>query len=366
MAASKLRARHHARRATGGKRMKDADRRRAPDSADLARADDLLSSSLRALHVSGTLLLRERYASPWAVTIPSAPVLGAMVHARAGTRVVAFHLVEFGHCELRCASGARQLLQAGEMMICFGGQAHRIGDGEPPRAQAVEALLAGEPNAQHPAVTGRPAAVSLICGVFLLEHAVLSPLLEALPALMHASLSRPGELNTLSGIARLMVDEMACGALGGSYVVERLLEVLCAQAVRAYLERAPRQESGWVRAIQDPVVGRAMHAIHAQPGLAWTVSRMARQVAMSPSRFSARFVEALGDSPMSYVAKLRMGLACKMLATSQANIEQIATEVGYESAAAFNRAFRSTLGLPPGAWRAKHIEQASDAAARPS
>jgi AraC-like DNA-binding protein len=324
-----------------------------PDTIDLARADDLLSSSLRSLHVSGTLLLREVYSSPWAVTIPSAQALGPMVQASAGTRVVAFHLVEFGHCEVQTTSGAKELLQAGEMMICFGGEAHRICQGSARSVQPVEALLAGEPNAQHPEATGRPAATSLICGVFLLQYSVLNPLLAALPALMRASLSRPGELTNLSGIARLMVEEMSRTSLGGGYVVERLLEVLCAQAVRAYLESAPRLESGWVRAVQDPVVGRAMNAMHAQPGTAWSVQRLAQQVAMSPSRFAARFVQALGDSPMAYLTKLRMSIACKMLATSQVTVEQIAADVGYESAAAFNRAFKIYLGLPPGAWRAR-------------
>jgi AraC-like DNA-binding protein len=325
----------------------------ATDTNDRDRADDLLSSSLRSLHVSGTLLLREVYAFPWAVKIPAAEVLAPMLHVRAGTRVVAFHLVEFGHCEVRTANGSTEILQAGEMVICFGGEAHRIGEGNPSRAQTVEALLGGKPNAQRPETTGRPAAASLICGVFLLQHSAFNPLLAALPSLMRASLARPGELHHLSGVARLMVEEMGRGALGGSYVVERLLEVLCAQAVRSYLEVAPRHAAGWVRAVQDPVVGRAMTAIHAQPGVGWTVQRLAREVAMSPSRFAARFADALGDSPMAYLAKLRMNVACRMLATSQANIEQIASDVGYESAAAFNRAFRNYLGLPPGAWRTK-------------
>jgi len=141
--------------------------------------------------------------------------------------------------------------------------------------------------------------------------------------------------------------------MGGGYVVERLLEVLCAQAIRAYLQAAPRHAAGWIRAIQDPVVGRAMAAIHARPAVDWSVQRMAQEVSMSPSRFAARFTESLGDSPMAYVTKLRMNVACKILTTSQMRIEQIAIDVGYESAAAFNRAFKSHLGLPPGLWRAR-------------
>lgn len=318
-----------------------------------AHADDLLSDTLRSLHIQGALLLREVYSPPWGVAIPSGEVLAPMLHARPGMRVVAFHLVEFGQCEVQTANGGTELLQAGEMVICFGGQGHRIGEGKPLQVQTVQALMDGAPNSQHPHATGRPAGASLICGVFMLQHTVFNPLLSALPPVMRASLSRPGELHNLSGIARLMVEEIERGACGGGYVVERLLEVLCAQAVRAYVQAAPDHAAGWVRAIQDPVVGRAMAAIHSRPGSHWSVQRLASEVAMSPSRFAARFSDSLGDSPMAYLAKLRMNVACKMLRTSLLGIDQIASEVGYESAAAFNRAFKSHLGLPPGTWRAQ-------------
>jgi AraC-like DNA-binding protein len=324
-------------------------------SRDLTHADDVLSSSLRALHVSGTLLLREAYSSPWAVTIPDAEALRAMFQVKPGTRVVAFHLVEFGHCEVQTAGGAAELLQAGEMMICFGGEAHRICAGQPSQAQTVEALLAGEPNAQHPDASGRPAAAALICGVFFLQHSALNPLLAALPALMRAELSQAGELSNLSGVARLMAQEMSGAAFGRSYVVERLLEVLCAQAIRAYLASAPGNAKGWTRAIQDPIVGRAMAMMHAQPGVDWSIASLAGEVAMSPSRFAARFALAVEDSPMAYLTKLRMAEACRMLASSQVTIEQIASDVGYESAAAFNRTFRKHLGQPPGSWRSREM-----------
>lgn len=323
------------------------------DNAASVRAEDLLSSVLRSLEITGTLLLREIYSAPWAVAIPAADALIPILAIKPGTRVVAFHLVEFGHCEVKTVDGTSEVLQAGEMGICFGGEEHRICEGRPSQVQTVQGLLGGESNSQHPNVTGRSAGASVICGVFLLQHTAFNPLLAALPPLMRASLSRSGELNNLSGIARLMVEENERATMGGGYIVERLLEVLCAQAIRAYLQAAPRNTAGWIRAIQDPVVGRAMAAIHARPAVDWSVQRMAQEVSMSPSRFAARFSESLGDSPMAYVTKLRMNVACKILATSQVRIEQIATDVGYESAAAFNRAFKSHLGLPPGSWRAQ-------------
>ncbi len=99
------------------------------------------------------------------------------------------------------------------------------------------------------------------------------------------------------------------------------------------------------------MVGRAIKAIHQRPGEDWSVPRLANEVAMSPSRFAARFSLALGDSPMAYVAKWRMNVACRKLSTSAVSIEQVAEDVAYESVAAFNRAFKKHFGLPPIAWR---------------
>jgi len=172
-----------------------------------------------------------------------------------------------------------------------------------------------------------------------------------LPPILRVNLSRPGNLHNLSGIAHILANEIERSALGAGYIVERLLEVLCAEAVRAHIEVTPQQEVGWFKGIKDPVVGRAIKAIHLNPAEDWSVQRLAGKVSMSPSRFAARFSESLGESPMVYVAKWRMNVACRKLAASRIGVDQVAADVGYESVAAFNRAFKKHVGLPPAAWR---------------
>lgn len=312
---------------------------------------DVLDDALRSLRISGSVLLREAYSPPCAIAIPTAVELGRILGVKDGTRVVAFHLVEFGHCEIKTESGNNTTLAAGEMVICFGGEAHTLSQGKASRVQPIESLLAGGSNSQKSTSATGGLGVSLLCGVFMLHHTEFNPLFSALPPMMRVNLSRPGKLHNLSGIAHIMANEIERTAFGAGYIVERLLEVLCAEAVRAHIEVTPQQEVGWFRGIKDPVVGRAIKAIHLDPAQDWSVQRLAGEVSMSPSRFAARFSESLGESPMVYVAKWRMNVACRKLAASRIGVDQVAADVGYESVAAFNRAFKKHVGLPPAAWR---------------
>jgi AraC-like DNA-binding protein len=303
------------------------------------------------LRISGSLLLRESYAPPWSIAIPDGQRLAALLGLDADTRVVAFHLVEYGHCMIGAESGEDMLLAAGDIAILFGGQAHRLSQGESPETQSIENLLAGGRNLRRPDTLDSSAGAALLCGVFLLHNTAFNPLFAALPAVLRTALSRQGELHNLSGVARLMAGEMDRRLPGGGYIVERLLEVLCAEAVRAHMEAAPPEETGWFRGIRDPVVGRAMAELHARPGDPWSVPRLAGVVAMSPSRFAARFSGCVGDSPMAYLTKWRMNLACRELADSNQSVDRIAAGLGYESPAAFSRAFRKQVGVSPAQWR---------------
>ncbi|MCB1850113.1 MAG: AraC family transcriptional regulator [Gammaproteobacteria bacterium] len=314
---------------------------------------DVLDDALRSLRISSSLLLREVYAPPWAVTVPDSTDLATLLNAGSPVRVVAFHLVEFGHCVINASDGESLHLNAGEMAICFGGKAHRLSLGKPAKAQPIESLLTGSPNVRR-ADAGTPSdQTALLCGVFFLHHTEFNPLFSALPSITHARLSRTGEFSNLSGVARLMAEEIDRRTLGGSYVVERLLEVLCAEAMRSHLENVTCEETSWFRGIKDPIIGKALAAIHGHPGDNWSVQRLADCVAMSPSRFAARFSASLGDSPMAYVTKWRMSLACRDLSESKRSVDQIAENVGYENPAAFSRTFKKHVGVSPATWRTR-------------
>lgn len=321
------------------------------ETTNIEKISDVLDDALRSLRITGSVLLREAYAPPCAIAIPDAEQLGAFLGIKKDTLAVVFHLVEFGHCDIKTASGDSITLAAGEMVILFGGEAHQLSQGKANQVLAIQTLLAGGANTQKLAKLNSGLGVSLLCGVFMLHQTQLNPLFAALPPILRVNLSRPGSLHNLSGIAHIMANEIERCAFGAGYIVERLLEILCAEAVRAHIEVTPQQAVGWFRGIKDPVVGRAIKAIHLNPAEDWSIPRLAGEVAMSPSRFAARFSESLGESPMAYVAKWRMNVACRKLSASRIGVDQVAADVGYESVAAFNRAFKKHLGLPPAAWR---------------
>ncbi len=311
---------------------------------------DVLSDTIRSMRIDGCIVLREEYASPWGISIPNSSRLGHLFGVKPGVQVVAFHLVESGHCEIRLENGDEAVIETGEMAVCFAGTPHQISQGANPSILPVESLIGGK-NTRRPGAAARTRGASMLCGAFLLHDTVLNPLFTALPPLLCASVARPGELHNLSGIARLIAQEIDRQSIGGGYIVERLLEALCAEVIRAHIETTPPQDIGWLSAIKDPVVGRAVAAIHAQPGEGWSVTRLAQVVAMSPSRFAARFTATLGNSPMLYVAQWRMNIACRLLTGTRQSVKQIATAVGYESPAAFNRAFKKHVGVTPLIWR---------------
>jgi AraC-like DNA-binding protein len=282
--------------------------------------------------------------------VPDAQALSKALEAGKNTTLVAFHWVEFGHCEVAAEGAEPVLLTAGDMVFVWGGAAHQISVGRPQTIQTFASLLKGT-NTCAPEITGQAPGTSLICGVFRLHHTLLNPLFGCLPTLMKTGMGSNGSLHDLAGVTALLTHEIRRSTTGTGFVIERLLEILCAQSIKCYIESAHKGTAGWFTAIRDRVAGRAIARMHSKPSEDWSVAKLAAAVTMSPSRFVARFTLALGDSPMSYLAKWRMNLACRLLADTDMSTERIASEIGYATPAAFNRAFKRLVGLPPATWR---------------
>lgn len=310
---------------------------------------DALSDVLEALRIKGSVLLHEAYLPPWAVSVPAADVLVPLLGAGEHSWPVAFHYVERGQCDIALQSGEIATLDAGDLAICFSGQAHRIGAGNPLMTVPVAELMSGGHNPFRPAAHG-PQGTLLVCGAFLLDDLRLTPLWSALPPLLHVR-REPGDApGHWRELTQLLSTELARPTVASSYIVGRLLEVLCADAIRRHAYDSPLA-TGWLSALRDAVVSKSMTLIHQQPGKAWSVEGLAQAVALSPSRFAARFTATVGLSPMAYVTAWRMQQAIRLLAEGQLTPSRVANQVGYDSAAAFSRAFRRHIGDSPSAVR---------------
>ncbi|MFK5948307.1 MAG: AraC family transcriptional regulator [Methylococcales bacterium] len=315
------------------------------------KSSDALSQILNSIGISGSLLLKEEYCSPWAVSIPKSSDINSLLELSKGIRVAAFHLVERGHVHLKLENDKDYLIEAGEIAVCFSGLGHTIYQGESKSVTAFQDIMAGAKNIFEPDKNKNEPSTSLVCGVFLLHDAILNPLLNTLPQVLKLSVTSPKEFPSLYGVINQIIQEFKYQTVGSSYVIERYLEILCAETIRAHTEMLPEQATGWLSALKDPVIGKAIEAVHLDPKINWSVKKLASMVAMSPSRFSARFVSSVGESPMVYVTKWRMFIACKELKNEQSNLNQVANDVGYESLASFSRAFKRHIGVSPGIWR---------------
>jgi AraC-like DNA-binding protein len=150
---------------------------------------------------------------------------------------------------------------------------------------------------------------------------------------------------------RFAAHQLAEGRIESPAVLAKLAELLFVEAVRRYVRSLPPEASGWLAGLRDPVVGRALALLHSRMTHRWTTEELAQEIGLSRSAFAERFTSLMGEPPMRYLANWRMQVAAQRLKSSYEPIARIAFEIGYESEAAFNRAFRRTFDMPPMAWR---------------
>ena len=175
-------------------------------------------------------------------------------------------------------------------------------------------------------------------------------LIRLLPEILHVR-THVADDGWLHSTIRFIAQEARQRLPGSETVITRLADILVIQAIRSWIESVREQERGWIAALHDRQIGKAMTLMHRRPGHDWRVASLAREIGMSRSGFSARFSALMGESVMQYLTDLRMQLAHCELRQSADSLTKIAERVGYHSEPAFNRAFKRVIGVPPGAVR---------------
>lgn len=329
---------------------------RPKDLADRPERVDVLSDVLRAVRLTGAVYFDLALTSPWAVDTPPSRDIASMVMPGA-QRVIEYHVVAEGGGWARAAGVAPIRLREGDLLVFPQGDAHVLSSAPDLPARRDLGVYARPANATLPLPYtqhgGGAEHARIVCSFMGFDERPYNPLLTALPQVIHLSSGQSdGSASWLGAVMNVALRESRSGRPGGENVLARLAEVMFVEAIRRYIETLPPSETGWLAGLRDPVVGQALAAMHASARTPWTVEELARFVGQSRSVFAERFTGMVGQPPMQYLALWRMQLASRLLLDGH-SVARAAEAVGYESEAAFSRAFKKLVGDSPAAWRGK-------------
>lgn len=305
---------------------------------------DALSEFLSVVRVEGSLFSRAELAAPWGVTTHGAPD-------------GIFHAVVRGSGQVEVEGEPTRAYRAGDIVVMPHGSAHTMRDRDGSVARHIAELPAELGRDGLPCLRpeGDGPRTSLLCGTFRFDDTGRETLLPALPPVIHVQ--GGGTAGFLDVAVQHLVQELDAGRPGGSVLVLRLADLLFVGVLRAWLEQSS-PSSGWLAALSDPQLARALSAVHGEPARPWTAELLARQAGMSRSAFFARFTERVGEPPAAYVTRWRMTVARSKLRAGGNSMATIADAVGYSSEAAFSKAFKRAIGVPPSVWRRQLSEVA--------
>ena len=320
---------------------------------------DVLSDVMRTVRLNGAVFFDVRASEPVVAQTPHMSVVGHHLMPGA-SHVIPFHILLRGHCWVESIDSGDPPVEFFEGDIVFYPHGHghafvsRVGDRLPLDLDTYR-RSDGQPMPIMMNLSGDgPSGLRFACGYFGCDAALFNPLLEALPSQVLARRPKEGNHIEVDLIHTAIVESEAQRA-GSETILARLSELLFVRVLRRYIEQLPEHSAGWLAGLRDPNVSRALQLIHGQPSQEWTLEDLARESGMSRAIFADRFSRCVGETPMRYLAKWRMQLAANMLEQPGTAIESIAEKVGYRSEAAFNRAFKSIVGMPPGAWRRSRV-----------
>jgi AraC-like DNA-binding protein len=303
--------------------------------------ETLIDNLLRSIRFQCSAYYRPELRAPWGFSID----VGGPT----------FHIVSEGKCWIEVKGVSKPVqLSAGDFVVIPRRDFHVIRDS--PTTQVVDFFdfLKGSVRDKQGAfsASGKGSVARLLCGEMQSENGVTDPLLAVLPPIIHVN-GRGGDVAPgLRVTVSQVFEELGSGRNGSAAVVTRLADILFMQAVRSYLdENIDTAESGWLAALRDPHLGRALVLLHDKPDQPWTVAELAARVAVSRSAFAARFTQLVGEPPLRYLTRLRLNAATARLRSGNDKLSVIADAAGYESAPAFAKAFKRRLGITPGEYR---------------
>lgn len=308
---------------------------------------DVLADVLDAVRLRASIYFRAFFVPPWGVEVPRQP------------GVMRFHLVSSGQLWIRVEGEAPVRLEAGMLGLVPHGAAHVLSDtADRPSRPLADLLAMGRQDADGMLHVGEAVAAPgppdiVVCGHIAFEEPLAHPLFGDLPAVVSLGGAQGGiDAAWASATLKMLWREQSRTDAGGLAMRRRLSEIFFIHAARAYLQRQG-ERARFVAALADPGLSRALVALHAAPGRAWTVEALAAQAGASRAAFAARFGQMVGLPPIAYLTRWRLLVAARQLRETTRPVKAIAGQAGYGSMRAFERAFAAQFNELPGQYRAR-------------
>jgi AraC-like DNA-binding protein len=313
---------------------------------------DPLSEALRDVRVTGAIFLDAELGMPWGFASPATSTTAHLL-APGADHLVMFHLLVEGQATARVPGHEAVSLAPGDVVVLAGGDAHELWNGSVAALTDASLLL---PKILGGALAserggGSGPRTRFICGYIACERRAQRLFLAGLPPLIKANIRREPSGEWIESSIRYLASERGSTRAGRGALLTRLAEALFIETLRQYMADLTPERTGWLAAARDPAIGRALAAIHREPAKAWTVEGLAKEAGVSRSVFASRFSHLLGETPLAYLGRWRIQLGARRLETTDESVLQVALSVGYESEAAFNRAFKREFDQPPARYR---------------
>ncbi|HET7440245.1 MAG TPA: AraC family transcriptional regulator [Terriglobales bacterium] len=315
---------------------------------------DVLSEALKVVKLQGAMFYNGEFSSPWSLCSPASRTVAPYLAPGAG-HVIIYHLLTEGHASARLLDGERIALEAGDLVIFPHGDPHIIENGPPTKSVDMAGELARivAQGLKLARFGGGGEVTKFICGYMACDPQLSQVFLSGLPRVFKVRIRNDASGKWLENSIRFSVNEADASRAGGEAVLAKLSELLFVETLRSYIAQLPADQTGWLAGARDVEVGKTLALMHRNPAHPWTIASLAKEAGVSRSVLAERFRHYLNESPMAYLTRWRLQLGAQMLASTSYSVAQIGCEVGYESEAAFNRAFKRQFTVPPARFRSQ-------------
>jgi len=325
---------------------------------------DAFSEILSGVKLNGAVFFTAEFAAPWGFSAPASNVIAATI-APGAAHLVLYHLLIEGAALVEMPDGYTIDLEPGDIVTFPHGNAHHMSSGKsatrPFPNYGINAKIKSRDLSPLKAGGGGETS-RFVCGYMTCDPYLSRPILSGLPSVFKVNIRTDRSGHWLESSILHLVEEAASGQVGSEAMLAKLSEALFVETLRRYVAALPEEQTGWLTGSRDPIVGKSLGLLHSRIAHPWTIAGLADEVGISRSALVERFTRYLSEPPMTYLTRWRLQLAARLLEKTSRGVAEIAGEIGYESEAAFNRAFKREFGQPPGRYRSDHKSSSSGVA----